>query len=267
MNLGHYPAPDLRVSALVAVPLEQDSSTGRKAGAVRVRRGSAGEIPPARELDGPLPVLTLQPRISCSGAWRPAKAGFSLVDESRDLGNGGLSALAGGEGAKLLREVIAIPSACLHDQKLGFMSEGRRSRVIPRAQGEPLVEFLQRHLSVEVCGDRVLDIILTRMPLRIEYVSSDELRRLFAEQKCQDRAYTGELLEHIVANRAAPSSVGEPEGTRSQMVSYREAWSGREVARAHRYLRPDWTLGASGQADPKIVRIAHTLYKERRTES
>lgn len=48
---------------------------------------------------------------------------------------------------------------------------------------------------------------------------------------------------------ARPKS-GEPFCTRSQMVSYMAG--DVELARAHRYLRPDGSLGASGKPDPKL---------------
>jgi hypothetical protein len=50
------------------------------------------------------------------------------------------------------------------------------------------------------------------------------------------------------------------------MIAYVESWGRqREVARAHRYLRPNGTLGASGKPDPKTVRIGRTLYRGVRT--
>ena len=50
---------------------------------------------------------------------------------------------------------------------------------------------------------------------------------------------------------------GEPPGTRSQIVEYWGTEGGAlvKIAVAHRYLRRDGSLGASGKADPK--RILH----------
>ena len=50
----------------------------------------------------------------------------------------------------------------------------------------------------------------------------------------------------------------EPFCTRSQMVSYMVG--GTEIARAHRYIRPDGSVGASGQPDPKLFFDGATLY-------
>lgn len=55
-------------------------------------------------------------------------------------------------------------------------------------------------------------------------------------------------------DRAAPSAANQPPGTRSQMISYRDA-SDKEIARVHQYLKPDGTLGASGRPDPKRLLI------------
>jgi len=49
---------------------------------------------------------------------------------------------------------------------------------------------------------------------------------------------------------ASPKS-GEPHCTRSQILSY--ACGDREIARAHRYVRPDGAIGASGKPDPKCL--------------
>jgi hypothetical protein len=50
----------------------------------------------------------------------------------------------------------------------------------------------------------------------------------------------------------------EPFCTRSQIISY--VAGGVEIARAHRYLRPDGTLGASGKPDPKAFFDGETLF-------
>lgn len=50
----------------------------------------------------------------------------------------------------------------------------------------------------------------------------------------------------------------EPFCTRSQMVAY--VVETMELARAHRYLRPDGSLGASGRPDPKLVFKDGALY-------
>jgi hypothetical protein len=61
----------------------------------------------------------------------------------------------------------------------------------------------------------------------------------------------------VMESDGTPSpDVPEPPGTRSQIVSYWEVVGGnlQKVALAHRYMRPDGSLGASGFPDPKQVR-------------
>jgi hypothetical protein len=56
--------------------------------------------------------------------------------------------------------------------------------------------------------------------------------------------------------------MGQPVGTRSQLVEYWDAQQGRlvKVALAHRYLLADGSLGASGKPDPKQVLHQGMLY-------
>ena len=44
------------------------------------------------------------------------------------------------------------------------------------------------------------------------------------------------------------------------MISYRNQ-DGNEVARAHRYLRPDGEIGLSGKPDPKRVVFENMMYR------
>jgi len=67
------------------------------------------------------------------------------------------------------------------------------------------------------------------------------------------------LREEVIKERHLdPAKSFEPACTRTQMVSY--LVEGCEVARAHRYLRPDGTLGASGKPDPKLVFDGERIY-------
>lgn len=50
---------------------------------------------------------------------------------------------------------------------------------------------------------------------------------------------------------SAPMS-DEPFCTRSQILAYRDD-EARQIARVHRYLREDGSIGASGKPDPKQV--------------
>lgn len=67
------------------------------------------------------------------------------------------------------------------------------------------------------------------------------------------------LREVILWERhPAQPRASEPHCTRSEIVSY--VTEGVEIARAHRYLRPDGTLGASGKPDPKAFFDGRTLF-------
>jgi hypothetical protein len=41
---------------------------------------------------------------------------------------------------------------------------------------------------------------------------------------------------------------------------YRTVEGDRQIAQAHRYLRPDGTIGASGLVDPKLILHEGTVY-------
>lgn len=56
----------------------------------------------------------------------------------------------------------------------------------------------------------------------------------------------------------ARPKANEPFCTQSQIISY--VAGGLEIARAHRYIRPDGTLGASGKPDPKALFDGKTLF-------
>lgn len=88
------------------------------------------------------------------------------------------------------------------------------------------------------------------------------MRRRFNDGQYLERAARGELIVVVLPpdDRPAPPEAGQIEGTLSQMISYRDQ-AGNEVARAHRYLRPDGTLGASGRPDPKRLLQDGVLYR------
>jgi len=80
-----------------------------------------------------------------------------------------------------------------------------------------------------------------------------ELRRRFNDGSYWQRAEAGEFCQIIVRN-GHPSSErsGEPYCTRSQIIDYWHA-NGERIAKAHRYLRPDGTIGGSGLPDPNVL--------------
>ena len=80
------------------------------------------------------------------------------------------------------------------------------------------------------------------------------------EEGYVERAEAGEL-EEVIIHRGNPSpEVGLPPGSNSETVSYRTQ-NGEELARAHRFVLPDGTIGASGKADPKRVFKDGILYR------
>jgi hypothetical protein len=93
------------------------------------------------------------------------------------------------------------------------------------------------------------------MPHKVARVGPGKIRQLFNE-----RLKVGDLQETVIANRhPSQPKANEPYCTKSQMVVYRDR-KGKKVAMAHRYLRTDNTLGASGRPDPKQFVDGDTLY-------
>jgi hypothetical protein len=86
---------------------------------------------------------------------------------------------------------------------------------------------------------------------RIVYVNPRTGRQRFRETGILERILNGELHADIFRNSLAKPSAGQPPGTRSQMVRYRDRADGTTVVIVHRYLLPDGTLGGSGLPDPK----------------
>jgi hypothetical protein len=82
-------------------------------------------------------------------------------------------------------------------------------------------------------------------------VSESTLRRIFRQARMLECVKKGEISEKVLASRH-PAPSFEPFCTRSQILSYHDP-SGKKVAIAHQYLRPDGTIGASGLPDPKFV--------------
>lgn len=86
------------------------------------------------------------------------------------------------------------------------------------------------------------------------------MRKLFNDNRLWERLQEGELTSIVLENRPAPSTAGEPAGTLSQMLSYRDR-DNNEIARVHQYLRADGSIGASGKPDPKRVFVDGVLYR------
>jgi hypothetical protein len=95
--------------------------------------------------------------------------------------------------------------------------------------------------------------------LRFERVSPEEIRGIFNAAGLEKDVEQGKLNELLVEDgHPSPRRSGEPFCTRSQILVYMDP-DGREIARVHRYLRPDDSIGASGRPDPKAVRVQDTV--------
>lgn len=87
-----------------------------------------------------------------------------------------------------------------------------------------------------------------------------EMRRQFNEI-IVPQLKQGQLVSRVHWERhPSRPKAQEPHCTRSQIVAYYDA-KGMEVARAHQYLRPDGTLGASGKPDPNRMVVNGVIYR------
>jgi hypothetical protein len=101
---------------------------------------------------------------------------------------------------------------------------------------------------------------MSRAPLKA--IPLADLRELF-NTEVLPKIEQGQCLPVVRVDRDAHPKYNEPVGTRSQMVEFWATDSGRMVKLAfvHRFLRPDGSIGASGQLDPKIVFSKGVGYK------
>jgi hypothetical protein len=97
---------------------------------------------------------------------------------------------------------------------------------------------------------------------RIEYISQQQLRRLFNEQGLWERALRGELRQAVVRQRPAASTLPFPDGTQTMIVDYYDD-IGVRLARVHQYMLPDGSIGGSGRPDPKLVLLDGISYRVR----
>ena len=94
-------------------------------------------------------------------------------------------------------------------------------------------------------------------------ITEEKLRELFNENYL-DRIKKGEIEERVMRGAGRHPSLAlshEPFCTQSQEIWYFDLTTGQELARAHRYLRPDGTIGASGMPDPKRLFLNGELYR------
>jgi len=91
-------------------------------------------------------------------------------------------------------------------------------------------------------------------------LNATELRALFNSIGVLDRIAKGELYEVVEKDVPADHAYRQPPGTRSQIVAYYDLRTRRKLVLCHRFLRPDGTLGGSGQLDPKRVEHGGIVY-------
>jgi hypothetical protein len=86
-------------------------------------------------------------------------------------------------------------------------------------------------------------------------VNEWELRKIFNEDRFAERGESGELRVEVVRSREVLTDKVNNwiAGTLSQELRYYDKSTNLLVAKAHRYLRPDGKLAASGMVDPKRV--------------
>ena len=83
---------------------------------------------------------------------------------------------------------------------------------------------------------------------------------MFSEGDYIARAARGELQEVVMkSGHPSPPRANEPFCTRSQIIAYLDR-GGKKLAIAHRYVRPDGTIGLSGLPDPKTILQGDTLF-------
>ena len=91
-------------------------------------------------------------------------------------------------------------------------------------------------------------------------ISQQELNRLYNAGPFKESIRTGKLISRV--NRSghpSPEKSGQPPCTRSQIVRLYDT-TGTRIAVLHQYLRPDGTIGASGEPEPKAVLLEGVLY-------
>ena len=98
----------------------------------------------------------------------------------------------------------------------------------------------------------------------VNWVTADRIRALFNESQYSEKIKKG-LLQKKVTKRTLlknPNKKGEPQGTYSEIIRYREQKTGFYVF-VHQYTRPDGSIGASGKPDPKRLKLAGKIFAVR----
>jgi len=85
------------------------------------------------------------------------------------------------------------------------------------------------------------------------------IRHRFNELRILERALRGAALISIIDSDLAPAQANEPAGTTSEFVEYTAG--GNPIAKCHRYVRLDGTIGGGGRPDPKWLRVGGEVWK------
>ena len=89
----------------------------------------------------------------------------------------------------------------------------------------------------------------------VKWVSKNIIRHIFNSRQYWNDAKSGKFNIRVLKNNHGNyRSKGEPFCTKSQYVVYLTK-NGEFVASVHQYLRPNGSLGASGQPDPKRILV------------
>ena len=97
---------------------------------------------------------------------------------------------------------------------------------------------------------------------RVKRVPAETIRATFRNSQYPKLITEGRLQAVVLKDTPLqePGSRGEPPGTRSQVIRYEDPIDGQWLVIVHQYVRPDGKLGASGQPDPKWLRIVDQIF-------
>jgi len=102
---------------------------------------------------------------------------------------------------------------------------------------------------------------MTDDSIPVKGLSKRQLQELCHKHKLVEKINSKELKSIVLRERHAnPLKSGQVFCTYSQIVSFHDSNSS-EVMRAHRYKKPDGTLGASKMPDPLRIFIDGVIYK------
>jgi hypothetical protein len=109
---------------------------------------------------------------------------------------------------------------------------------------------------------RISDAVtMTDDSISIKYLTKSEMRDLFHESNLLVTIENKEITAVLLWERHAdPKKSGQVFCTYSQIVSFQDR-NGDERVRAHQYLKPDRTIGASHMPDPCRMFLNGVIYK------